>query len=45
MNNNERDNINVNIKYYKKKEEGALGYIEVFYKNKSVHKEYIYKRK
>ncbi len=43
MNNNERDNISTNVKYYTKKDkDNCVGYIEVFYKNKSVHKEYIY---
>ena len=42
MNNNERDNINMNIKYYDKKYNNKVGYIEVFYKNKSIHKEPIY---
>ena len=43
MNNNERDNINMNVKYYKKKDKNkSVGYIEVFYKNKSIHKEPIY---
>ena len=42
MNNNERENINTNIKLFSK---GKIkGYIEVFYKNKSIHKEYIYKK-
>jgi len=42
MNNNERDNINTNVKIYKKKNKDKVGYIEVFYKNRSIHKEYIY---
>ena len=44
LNNNERDNINTNIKTYKKSKGNIKGYIEVFYKNKSIHKEYIYKK-
>ena len=43
MTNNERDNINMNVKYYKIKKDNIVGYIEVFYKNKSIHKELIYK--
>lgn len=43
MSNNERNNINTNVKLYKnKRKNNCVGYIEVFYKNKSVHKEYIY---
>ena len=42
MNNNERENININVKYYKKRRKKEVGYIEVFYKNKSIHKEPIY---
>lgn len=45
MSNNERENITYNINYYKKKNKNnQAGYIEVFYKNKSVHKEYIYSK-
>lgn len=44
MSNNERENINVNIKYYKNPKNKEVGYIEVFYKNKSIHKEPIYIR-
>ena len=45
MTNNERDNININIKLYEhKKEDKSVGYVEVFYKNKSIHKEPIYKK-
>ncbi len=44
MTNNERENINTNVVMYKKinKKTKKVGYIEVFYKNNSVHKEYIY---
>ena len=44
MTNNERENINTNVVMYKKmnKNTKKVGYIEVFYKNNSVHKEYIY---
>ena len=44
MANNERENINTNVVMYKKKDKKTkqVGYIEVFYKNKSIHKEYIY---
>ncbi len=44
MTNNERDNININVIEYKniKSDNNEVGYIEVFYKNKSVHKEPIY---
>ena len=46
MKNNERDNINTNVIMYNKKDkiDGSVGYIEVFYKNNSVHKEPIYVR-
>ena len=44
MTNKERDNININVKYYKNKSDNEAGYIEVFYKNKSIHKETIYKK-
>ncbi|MBQ9024126.1 MAG: D-alanyl-D-alanine carboxypeptidase [Bacilli bacterium] len=44
MTNNERDNINMNVKFYKIKKDKSVGYIEVFYKNKSIHKEPIYKK-
>ena len=46
MQNNERDNINTNVIMYNKKDriDGSVGYIEVFYKNNSVHKEPIYVR-
>ena len=44
MQNNERDNINTTVIMYNKKDktDGSVGYIEVFYKNNSVHKEPIY---
>ena len=42
MTNNERNNISTNVKFYDKKENNEVGYIEVFYKNKSVHKELLY---
>ncbi|MBO5182856.1 MAG: D-alanyl-D-alanine carboxypeptidase [Bacilli bacterium] len=44
MTNNERENINTNVVMYDKMDKGTreVGYIEVFYKNKSVHKEYVY---
>lgn len=46
MQNNERDNINTTVIMYNKKDktDGSVGYIEVFYKNNSVHKEPIYVR-
>ena len=44
MSNKERDNINMNVKYYKIKKDNKVGYIEVFYKNKSIHKEDIYSK-
>lgn len=44
MSNNERDNINIDIKFYKKIKNNEVGYIEVFYKDKSVHKEPIFVR-
>ncbi len=46
MKNNERDNINTNVIIYNKpnKDTNEVGYIEVFFKNKSVHKETIYTR-
>lgn len=46
MTNNERENINTNVVMYKKmnKKTKEVGYIEVFYKNNSVHKEYIYSK-
>ena len=46
MKNNERDNININVIMYNKKDktDDSVGYIEVFYKNNSVHKEPIYVR-
>ena len=45
MNNNERDNINMIIRYYSKKNKGnKVGYIEIFFKDKSIHKEDIYAR-
>lgn len=42
MSNNERDNININVKYYKNIKNKVVGYIEVYYKDKSIHKETIY---
>ncbi len=44
MTNNERENINTNVVMYNKKDKKTkqVGYIEVFYKNQSIHKEYIY---
>lgn len=44
MNNNERNNINTNVKFYNKSKNNKVGYINVFYKNKLIHKEYIYKK-
>ena len=44
LKNKERDNININVKYGKLKKDKIVGYIEVFYKNKSIHKENIYIR-
>ena len=44
MTNKERYNININTKYYKIAKGKNIGYIEVFYKNKSIHKEPIYKK-
>ena len=44
MSNNERDNINTNVKFYNKKNSNKVGYIQVFYRNKLIHKEYIYKK-
>ena len=46
MSNNERNNINTAVRMYDKmnKKTKAVGYIEVFYKNKSIHKEYIYSK-
>ena len=44
MTNKERDNINISVKYYKDIKNDKVGYIEVFYKNKSIHKETIYKK-
>ena len=46
MQNNERDNINTTVIMYNKKDktDGSVGYIKVFYKNNSVHKEPIYVR-
>ena len=47
MKNDERDNINMNVVLYKNiiNITDEAGYIEVFYKNNSVHKEPIYIRK
>lgn len=44
MKNNERDNISLNTILYKaiNHENNEVGYIEVFYKNNSIHKEPIY---
>ena len=42
MTNNERDNINTIVRYYDEVKGKEVGYIEVFYKNKSVHKEPLY---
>lgn len=44
MTNNERDNISINVVLYKNiiNVNDEAGYMEVFYKNKSVHKEPIY---
>lgn len=44
MTNNERENIDMTIRMYKSKNKKTkeVGYIEVFYKDKSVHKESIY---
>ena len=44
LSNNERDNINIDIKFYDKQKKKKVGYIEVFYKNNSIHKEPIYKK-
>lgn len=46
MKNNERDNINTNVIVYNKKDknDGSVGYIEVFYKNKSIHKELLFNK-
>lgn len=46
MKNDERDNISVNVIMYDKmiKKTKEVGYLEVFYKNKSVHKEKIYSK-
>ena len=41
----ERENINISIRLYKKElKNKEIGYAEVFYKNKSIHKEPIYKK-
>lgn len=42
--NNERDNININVVMYKKmnNETNEVGYFDVYYKNKNIHKEPIY---
>ena len=42
MTNNERDNIDTIVKYYDQVKNKEVGYIEVFYRNKSVHKEPLY---
>ncbi len=43
MTNNERNNINMNIVLYKRiTTKNEVGYVNVFYKNKNVHKEPIY---
>jgi D-alanyl-D-alanine carboxypeptidase len=47
MTNDERDNININVVMYNKmnKKTRQAGYMEVFYKNNSIHKEPIYVKK
>lgn len=44
MTNNERDNINMNVVLYKRmnSKTNEVGYIDVYYKNKNIHKEKIY---
>lgn len=44
MTNNERDNININTVMYNKmnNETNEVGYLDVYYKNNSIHKEPIY---
>ena len=43
MSNNERGNITTHLRLYKSPKNKKIGYIEVFFKDKSVHKEEVYK--